>query len=66
MVVAGEMHIDAWQLTPFWHPYRWFGYTMRRWIWDDWSIGGEYDGQWEYASYRQCALEVLERSYGRS
>lgn len=51
----------SWECTPVWHPRFWLGYQMRRWRWDGYSIGDIYDGIWEYASYRRCALQALEQ-----
>ena len=55
---------NAWEFTPWWHWRYWRGHRMRRWTYDDWSLGGMYDGQWEYATYLECATIVLEQNYG--
>lgn len=54
---------QTWQQTPVWHPRYWIGHRMRRWEWDGAGIGGEYDGEWNYQTYRQRALEVLAEQH---
>lgn len=56
---------NPWEQTPWWHPAAWFGWRMRRWWWDGGTISGEYDGQWEYATYKQRALANLAEQFGR-
>lgn len=65
MTGEGTLH-STWKNTPWWHPRYWFGHTMRRWSWDAFTIGGAYDGQWEYATYEQCARRFLEERYGET
>lgn len=55
---------NPWELVPWWHPRRWFGHSMRRWTWDNFTMGGEYDGNWVYATYNECARITLEETYG--
>lgn len=53
--------VGPWEKTPWWNP-RALVWPMRRWITDhNFHIGDDY---WEYATYGQCAREVLEDSYG--
>lgn len=54
--------MGRWEQVPWWHPRRWFGQSMRRWVWD--SFNGPYDGQWQYAVYSECAKQILEETYG--
>jgi hypothetical protein len=51
----GSWGPQPWEQTPWWHPRRWFGYSMRRSVYGDpWDR--EY---WQYQTYRQRAHEVL-------
>lgn len=63
--MGGGDRFEPWELTPWWHPRRWFGYTVRRWTWDDWSIGNYYDGEWEYATAKQAAWQAIQEHFGR-
>jgi hypothetical protein len=54
---------DGFQITPRWHPMNWIGFKMRRWIFDEYSIGGRYDGVWRYYTHEECARVTLERRY---
>lgn len=73
MGLWGDYHVGkpmimwhAWQPTPWWHWRRWAGKRMRRWVWDDFNIGGIYDGQWEYATHEECARRYLEEQFEAS
>lgn len=53
------MVVDAWQPTPRWHPYHWFGYDIRRW-----SLGYCIsDDGWEYGKSQKIARDELRRLY---
>jgi hypothetical protein len=53
------MVVDAWQPTPRWHPYHWFGYDIRRW-----SLGYCIsDDCWEYGKSQKIARDELRRLY---
>lgn len=72
----GKTEYGIWMETPRWkrwllwwlcfNPSRPRDCPMRRWAWESYSVGGEYDGQWEYASYEQVAREFLGRHHERS
>lgn len=53
----------GWRKVGWWHPARWAGYTHRRWKWDAQSMLAELDGQWEYATTRQCAEIFLRERF---
>lgn len=55
---------DPWEEVPLTHWRYYAGYRMRRLIWDLYSIGGRYDGSYQYATYEQCARQTLEETYG--
>lgn len=55
---------DPWEQVPLWHPRRWFGWHMRRWTWDTFTMGGSYDGNWQYATHDEVARQFLEETYG--
>ena len=59
-----QMRQRNWEKVPRWHWRYWFGYRMRRWTWDAWTIGGEYDGSYDYATYEDCARTILEEKHG--
>lgn len=52
-----------WEQVPLLHWRRLTGARMRRLVWDSWSIAGEYDGKYEYATMEQCAEIVLRETY---
>lgn len=59
--MMGEIKEFSYEPTPRWHPMRWMGWSVRRWIectpWDGcW---------WEYARPKTAARNVLEERYGR-
>lgn len=60
-----DIDSNGWVQTPWWHPAAWFGYRMRRWWWLSNSIGGDYDGQYEYATHEQRARAHLKEQFGR-
>lgn len=52
---------DVWVITPWWHPMRWLlQKPMRYWSYDDYSIGGTYDGIWRYGTYEEAARSILQ------
>lgn len=57
-------YYDPWEPTPWWHPRRWFGHSWRRLIWDADSIGGPYDGSYEYMTTIQFAQYALDNTFG--
>lgn len=58
---------NQWRKVRWWHVYRMLRrQRWRRWRWDNETIGGEYDGKWEYATDEQCARLHLEATYGEA
>lgn len=58
---------NHWRKVGWWHVYRMLRrQRWRRWRWDNETIGGEYDGMWEYATDEQCARSHLEATYGET
>ena len=55
-----------WELTPWWHPFRWFGQKWRRWEWDMSTMMGEYDGGWSYASDLERAHIFFKEEFDAS
>lgn len=58
-VAVQQFEAHPWKLIPVWHPAYWFGYRVRRWWWEGYSIGGEYDGEYEYKTHHDHAHLVL-------
>lgn len=61
------LNSHGWEPVPWWHPMRWMwqwhATPMRRWVWHPYSIGGDYDGQWEYKDAQRVARQVLEEQF---
>lgn len=62
--VGSNIILDGWEEVSRWNYHYWLGHRMRRLVWDRYSIGGAYDGVYQYATYRDCALSNLEEHYG--
>lgn len=48
---------EPWEKTPWWHPYRWFGWDLQR------SDGTSYDPDFEYGRSKKVAHEALRDLY---
>lgn len=62
----GKLYPDAnvWRKVPRWHPMFWLGgQEWRRWRYEDYSIGGEYDGCYQYATTQEKARIFIEELY---
>lgn len=62
--VGSNIMVDSWEEVSRWNYRYWLGLRMRRLVWDAYSIGGQYDGIYDYATYKDCALANLEEHYG--
>lgn len=61
MHMGSEAYDDfEWEQTPWWNPYRWFGYT-----WRGWNKHDPWDGGWDYETTRQRAHRGLEQQFAR-
>lgn len=63
MLPDEDWRSTGWVRTPWWHPLRWLGYSMREWVYDDSMPLGKYDGEWKYQTYLQRAHVVLKEKY---
>lgn len=48
---------EPWEKTPWWHPYRWFGWDLQR------SDGNGDDPEFEYGRSKKVAHEALRDLY---
>jgi hypothetical protein len=55
------MIYEEWRPAPKWHPRRWFGYDMRRWVYY-FAFHLEADG-WEYGKSQRIARDALRLAY---
>lgn len=49
---------EPWQKTPWWHPYRWFGYDIRKRYYFFWPISNEME--WVYRNSQEEARKTLK------
>lgn len=62
----GHNVVGPWEKVKWFHPQRWRGARYKRWVWDDHSMGGPWDGSFEYATQNRYARLVLEERYGQA
>lgn len=53
-----EPYYGPWEMTPWWHPARWFGFDIRRY-----QNHEPYDRGWNYDKSQIVARYVLSRCY---